>query len=139
MSRSLSEAFELFSARVLPGKPPVAKPAASAVKVDSAEDLETKINALKWQAHEMKQRLDAADRPDPLHPQNPLQWNPHDRERNAARQAAAIAAGGLHMVIDHDGAGRPIRSIYGDIGAMLDLSRNPRQYVTGFPAIAGRR
>ncbi len=34
---------------------------------------------------------------------------------------------------DHDMAGRPIHTFYGDINEMLDLSRNPRQYVTGFP------
>lgn len=31
--------------------------------------------------------------------------------------------------------GRMTRKFYGDIGVMLDLSRNQRQYVTGFPTI----
>lgn len=35
-------------------------------------------------------------------------------------------------------SGRTTRKFYGDIGVMLDLSRNPRQFVTGFPALNSR-
>ncbi|HEY0339306.1 MAG TPA: hypothetical protein VGC34_00750, partial [Steroidobacteraceae bacterium] len=45
--------------------------------------------------------------------------------------------GVLKMRQRRDAGGRIINEFVGDIGVMLDLSRNPRQYVTGFPTLAG--
>ena len=49
-----------------------------------------------------------------------------------------VVPGKLTMRQRRDSAGRLINEFAGDIGVMLDLSRNPRQYVTGFPALERR-
>ena len=55
-----------------------------------------------------------------------------------AAKSPPVTPGVLTMRQHRDDAGRRFNRFYGDIGVMLDLSRNPRQYVTGFPALAGR-
>ena len=53
----------------------------------------------------------------------------------AAAKSPTIEPGKLTMRQRRDAAGRLFNEFHGDIGVMLDLSRNPRQYVTGFPAL----
>ena len=57
----------------------------------------------------------------------------------AAAANPPVVPGKLTMRQHRDAAGRTFNRFHGDIGVMLDLSRNPRQYVTGFPALADRR
>ena len=53
----------------------------------------------------------------------------------AAAKSPTIEPGKLTMRQRRDAAGRLFNEFHGDIGVMLDLSRNARQYVTGFPAL----
>ncbi len=46
-----------------------------------------------------------------------------------------VTPGVLTVREERNDAGTLIRRFYGDIGVMLDLSRNQRRYVTGFPTI----